>query len=140
MFFEYLFPNNYPQLDWIQVEISSYCNATCIYCPHTGFQGNWKNRFLSPQTFENLMPAFRKTNLVYLQGWGEPFIHPEFFKMLQIAKDAGCMVGTTTNGTLLTREIIEKMVSQGIDVVGFSLAGVDEKNDRIRVVGIITAK
>ena len=59
-------------------------------------------------------------------------MHPEFFEMLQIAKDAGCIVGTTTNGTLVSREFIEKMVRQGLDVIGFSLAGVDEKNDKIR--------
>ena len=59
-------------------------------------------------------------------------MHPEFFEMLQIAKDAGCIVGTTTNGTLVGREFIEKMVRQGLDVIGFSLAGVDEKNDKIR--------
>ena len=22
-----------PELDWIQVEVSSLCNAACIYCP-----------------------------------------------------------------------------------------------------------
>jgi MoaA/NifB/PqqE/SkfB family radical SAM enzyme len=132
MFFEHLVPNNYPQLDWIQVEISSYCNASCIYCPHSAFRANWQNRFLSLAAFRNLMAAFSKTNLVYLQGWGEPFMHPEFFEMLQIAKDAGCIVGTTTNGTLVGREFIEKMVRQGLDVIGFSLAGVDEKNDKIR--------
>jgi MoaA/NifB/PqqE/SkfB family radical SAM enzyme len=59
-------------------------------------------------------------------------MHPELFEMLRIAKDAGCMVGTTTNGTRVGRELIEKMVSQGLDVIGFSLAGVDEKNDKIR--------
>ena len=79
-----------------------------------------------------MMTAFSKANLVYLQGWGEPFMHPEFFEMLQIAKDTGCKVGTTTNGTLVDRECIEKMVGQGLDIIGFSLAGVDEKNDRIR--------
>jgi MoaA/NifB/PqqE/SkfB family radical SAM enzyme len=79
-----------------------------------------------------MMSAFSKANLVYLQGWGEPCMHPEFFEMLQIAKDIGCKVGTTTNGTLVGRESIEKMVNQGLDVIGFSLAGVDEKNDRIR--------
>ncbi|MGD8881315.1 MAG: radical SAM protein [Desulfobacterales bacterium] len=132
MFFERLIPNNYPQLDWIQVEISSYCNASCFYCPHSTYRVNWQNRYLSMESFHNLIPAFRKTALVYLQGWGEPFTHPRFFEMLKIAKAAGCMVGTTTNGTLLGRETIEKMVSEGLDVIGFSLAGVDEKNDRIR--------
>ena len=132
MFFERLFPDNYQKLDWIQVEVSSYCNASCIYCPHCAFRTNWQNRFLSLEAFRNLIPAFGKTYLVYLQGWGEPFTHPQFFEMLQIAKKAGCRVGTTTNGALLNRESIEKIVSQGLDVIGFSLAGVDQKNDQIR--------
>ena len=132
MFLKRLFPSIYPQLDWIQVEISSYCNASCIYCPHSAFDANWQNRFLPLEAFRNLIPAFAKTHLVYLQGWGEPFLHPQFFEMLQIAKKAGCVVGTTTNGTLLNRETLAKMVTQGLDVIGFSLAGVDQKNDRIR--------
>jgi MoaA/NifB/PqqE/SkfB family radical SAM enzyme len=132
MFFDRLFPRNYPQLDWIQVEISSYCNASCIYCPHCAFRSNWQNRFLPLGAFRKLVPAFSNTHLVYLQGWGEPFTHPQFFEMLKIAKKAGCRVGTTTNGTLLDRESIKKMVRQGLDVIGFSLAGVNKKNDKIR--------
>jgi MoaA/NifB/PqqE/SkfB family radical SAM enzyme len=127
MLFERIVPNNYPQLDWIQVEISSYCNASCIYCPHFAYRKNWQNRYRPIEAFRNLIPAFRKTELVYLQGWGEPFTHPQFFEMLQIAKAAGCRVGTTTNGILIGRETIEKMVSQGLDIIGFSLAGVDKK-------------
>ena len=132
MFLERLISKNYPQLDWIQVEISSYCNASCSYCPHFAFGTNWQNRYLPVKVFRKLVPAFARTNLVYLQGWGEPFLHPQFFEMLSIAKEAGCMVGTTTNATLLDREIIQKMINQGLDIIGFSLAGVDQKNDRIR--------
>ena len=132
MFLDYLFPKHLPYLDWIQVEISSHCNASCTYCPHSVFAANWQSRFLSLEAFRNLMPAFGNTHLVYLQGWGEPFLHPQFFEMLQIAKAAGCMVGTTTNGTLLNRELIEELVDKGLDIIGFSLAGVDRKNDKIR--------
>ena len=132
MFLEKLFAQYQPCLDWIQVEISSYCNAGCIYCPHFAFQTNWQNRFLPLEAFRNLIPAFARTDLVYLQGWGEPFTHPQFFEMLQIAKAAGCRVGTTTNGSLLDRRKIERLVDQGLDILGFSLAGVDERNDKIR--------
>jgi MoaA/NifB/PqqE/SkfB family radical SAM enzyme len=52
--------------------------------------------------------------------------------MLKLAKRAGCKVGTTTNGTLLNRHLIEKLVIEDLDVIGFSLAGIDEKNDTIR--------
>jgi MoaA/NifB/PqqE/SkfB family radical SAM enzyme len=125
-------PKCHPYLDWIQIEISSYCNASCIYCPHCGFRRNWQNRLLPFEVFQNLIPAFGKTDLVYLQGWGEPFMHPQFFEMIQIAKKAGCRVGTTTNGALLNRGLIQKIVEQGLDVIGFSLAGINEQNDKIR--------
>jgi len=132
MLLDNLFKKSYPRLDWIQVEVSSYCNAECIYCPHTAYRKNWQNRHLPLQVFEKLIPAFAKSNLVYLQGWGEPFLHPDFFAMLQIAKKAGCLVGTTSNATLLNEKTIERLVGEGLDVIGFSLAGINEKNDVIR--------
>ena len=122
----------FPELDWIQVEASSYCNAACRYCPHTTYRDTWLERHLPLETFEKLAPVFRKTKLVYLQGWGEPFLNPDFFAMAALAKQAGCKVGVTTNGMLLNREIIEQLVSFGFDVVAFSVAGVDEKNDAVR--------
>lgn len=132
LFLDRLLPRSYPFLDWIQVEISSHCNARCIYCPHTAYRENWQDRRLPLGVFRRLSRAFSRAELVYLQGWGEPFTHPQFFEMLRIAKQAGCMVGTTTNATLLTRESIEKLVREGLDVIGFSLAGVDERNDAVR--------
>jgi MoaA/NifB/PqqE/SkfB family radical SAM enzyme len=132
MFLDRLLPKSYPALDWIQVEISSHCNAACIYCPHTAYRDHWQDRHLSLKVFRRLSRAFGQTGLVYLQGWGEPFTHPKFFDMLYIAKQAGCLVGTTTNATLLTRESIEKVVREGLDVLGLSLAGVDERNDAVR--------
>ena len=132
MLLNHLFKKSYPRLDWIQVEVTSYCNAECIYCPHTAYRKNWQNRHLPLGVFERLIPAFTRTNLVHLQGWGEPFLHPDFFALLQIAKKAGCRVGTTSNATLLNEKTIERLVGEGLDVIGFSLAGIDGKNDVIR--------
>jgi len=42
------------------------------------------------------------------------------------------MVGTTTNGMLINQPLADKIVNQGIDVIFFSLAGIDKKNDTIR--------
>ncbi|MBN2418372.1 MAG: radical SAM protein [Deltaproteobacteria bacterium] len=127
-----LFKRAYPRLDWIQVEVSSFCNAECIYCPHTAYKNNWQNRLFPLELYKRLIPAFDKTKLVYLQGWGEPFTNPHFMEFLRLAKKAGCMVGTTTNGTLLDSEKISELIDEGLDIIGFSLAGVDEKNDSIR--------
>ena len=118
--------------DWIQLEITSDCNASCIYCPRTLYKDRWANRHLPLETFKKLVPAFSETRHVHLQGWGEPFLHPDFFEMVAIAKGVGCRVGTTTNGMLLNMEKIEKVVESKIDIIAFSLAGTGEENDRIR--------
>ena len=121
-----------PKKDWIQVEVTSFCNAACIYCPRTVYQHRWPNRHLSLATFAKLLPSLARTRLVYLQGWGEPFLHPDFFRLVARAKQAGCRVGTTTNGMLLDSEVIRRLIESGIDLVAFSLAGTDEKNDAVR--------
>ena len=90
------------------------------------------DRHLPLETFKKLVPAFSETRHVHLQGWGEPFLHPDFFEMVAIAKGAGCRVGTTTNGMLLNRETIERVVESRLDIIAFSLAGTGEENDRIR--------
>lgn len=121
-----------PRFDWIQVEVTSHCNAACTYCPRTVFRKSWENRHLSMAVFENLKPALKKTRLLHLQGWGEPFLHPQFFEMVALGKAAGCHVGTTTNAVLLNQERIERLVELGVDLVAFSLAGTGPENDEIR--------
>ena len=109
--------------DWIQVEVTSSCNAACSYCPRTVYGRNWQDRFMPLETFERLMPSLRRTSLAYLQGWGEPFLHPDLPAMIRLAKTAGCKVGTTTNGMLLTGERILQVMEAGLDILAFSLAG-----------------
>jgi MoaA/NifB/PqqE/SkfB family radical SAM enzyme len=77
--------------------------------------------------------------MVHLQGWGEPFLHPDFLEMVSLAKKAGCAVGTTTNGMLLRRPMLERIVDSGLDVIAFSLAGTGEDNDRVRIGTSISA-
>lgn len=132
MFNKYLHSLFPPSFDWIQVEVTSSCNASCIYCPRTVFRDRWRNRHMTPETFSRLVPAFGKTKLVYLQGWGEPFLNPHFFTMAEQAKQAGCLVGTTTNGTLLDQDKIDRIIKSRLDILSFSLAHTDSRNDFIR--------
>jgi MoaA/NifB/PqqE/SkfB family radical SAM enzyme len=121
-----------PMLDWIQVEVTSRCNASCLYCPRTAYGNRWSDRDLSQDLFRALLPFFATTRLVHLQGWGEPLLHRDFFDMIGLARKAGCRVSTATNGMLLDRENITRLVTSGIDHVAFSLAGIGIQNDEIR--------
>jgi MoaA/NifB/PqqE/SkfB family radical SAM enzyme len=121
-----------PMLDWIQVEVTSRCNAACLYCPRTAYASHWVSRDISFDLFKKLLPFFSTSKLVHLQGWGEPLLHRDFFAMIDLARKAGCRVSTTTNGMLLDRANITRLVASGIDHVAFSLAGIGAGNDEIR--------
>jgi len=121
-----------PETDWIQVEVSSHCNASCAYCPRTVYRDTWINRNLSLAVFKKLLPAIANTELVFLQGWGEPFLNPDIFTMIVLAKKVGCRVGTTTNGMLLDNWRMNRLIECGMDIVSFSIAGLDDMNDTLR--------
>jgi MoaA/NifB/PqqE/SkfB family radical SAM enzyme len=109
--------------DWIQIEVTSRCNAHCIYCPRTVYHSHWHNRDLPLKTFQRIMPALPKAALTYLQGWGEPLLHPDFTEMVKLAKASGSTVGTTTNGMLLNSGRVRDLIDAGLDILAFSLAG-----------------
>jgi MoaA/NifB/PqqE/SkfB family radical SAM enzyme len=121
-----------PWLDWVQVEVTSRCNAACTYCPRTVYRSNWSNRDLSLDKFERMLPLFTTAKMIHLQGWGEPFLHTDFFEMVARLKNIGCKVSTTTNGMLLDSGKIGRLVESGIDHIAFSVAGIGEKNDNVR--------
>ncbi len=87
---------------------------------------------MTRETFEKILPALSKTGLAYLQGWGEPFLHPDIFTFISLAKQTGCKVGMTTNALALDDDTIQQLVETGVDIISFSLAGASGKNDSIR--------
>lgn len=110
--------------DCIQVEVSAVCNASCPYCVQACYRDQWKGGLMDIRTFERLKASFSMATLVFLQGWGEPLLHPQFWQMVQMVKSSGARVGFTTNGSRLDGENLSKLLDFGVDVMGVSLAGI----------------
>lgn len=113
----------HPSLDWIQIEVASMCRATCFYCPRTVYRDHWNHGVMDMDTFRAAARDFRMAELIYLQGWGEPFLNRNLFEMIETAKAAGRKVGLTTNGMFLNRKNIDALMDLKLDILGVSLAG-----------------
>jgi MoaA/NifB/PqqE/SkfB family radical SAM enzyme len=88
---------------------------------------------MSMETFSRLEPAFESTDLVFLQGWGEPLVHPGLWGFVRRTRAAGSRVGFTTNGVLLDGKERRAALESGLDVLGISLAGATSgTHDRFR--------
>ena len=121
-----------PDLVWLQVELTTHCNACCTYCPRTVAGSSWHNRHMEMNVFQRLLPSLPFIPYIHLQGWGEPLLHPDFFPMVNLVVQSGSQCGTTSNGVLIDGPMARRLVDSGLHVIGLSLTGTGKCHDRFR--------
>ena len=71
----------------------------CDFCPKT----NRCPEFMSTETFSKILDQIKPhTDYIYLHVKGEPLLHPELDKILDLSHEKGFHVNITTNGTLIS--------------------------------------
>jgi radical SAM protein with 4Fe4S-binding SPASM domain len=63
---------------------------------------------------------------------GEPTIRPDLFELVSHASASGLRCVLSTNGTLITPEVANKIAESGFTYVGVSLDGIGDVHDKIR--------
>lgn len=99
------------------VELSGICNCSCKYCCYHGIQNikagqktliSWETLKRTVSQLERI-PSLRVISNI---GQGETFVHPEWFEMSRyMVERLHCnQLSMYTNGMLLTRENVKKMM------------------------------
>jgi len=64
---------------------------------------------------------------------GEPLLRDDIWELLQHAREQGIALALSSNGTLITPEIAERLKKSGVEYVGISLDGADrETHENLR--------
>lgn len=114
-----------------QIEPALECNLECVMCPWRELRP--EEAIMSTNTFDRIACYLELTIGVDFTGGGEPTTHPRLPQMVRRAKEAGCEVGFSSNGTLLDRSLAEILVALGQDWISFSVDGAtSETYERIR--------
>jgi len=117
-------PDTHRPFKVVQIEVTSRCETGCVFCPHDALSDRWVEGDLSLDLYrEKIVPYLELFELVYLQGWGEPMLHPNLWDMLQLAQEKGCKTGYTTNGSYLQEEQNQRLVDMSVDMISVSFAG-----------------
>lgn len=115
----------------IKVEVSSLCNARCVYCAHSkpDHGGVWQGN-MSMELFEKVLHDIKefpeKPKQMETFMFGEPLCNPLLPEMITLAKkeDVVDRITFTTNGLLLTPGKTDALMSsEGIDIIRISLQG-----------------
>lgn len=101
------------------IETTTRCNLRCKQCAHV--VGKYAFADMAVETFEHLRPLFPHLQMVALYGHGETFLYKHFFEMLAELKRYKLLVYVTTNGTLLSESVCERLVELGLDKLAISM-------------------
>ena len=111
----------------IYIEITNICNLNCKFCSEV----KREKKSMSMDEFENVIKKVREyTNLVCLHVKGEPLLHQNLDRILEICEQNNLKVNITTNGLLLDKwkETFKK--SKSLRQLNVSLHSV-EQNENI---------
>jgi len=88
------------------VEPTDFCNLRCNLCLNKNIPNN-KKGYMDFKLFEKLIEEVKE--FVYdinLFHRGEPLLHPEIFRMIEISKNKDIFTRIHTNATLLSNDKI----------------------------------
>lgn len=93
----------WPHFRIYQIELSSFCNLKCSYCPHPGMLRS--KGHISEATLETALEwvSASGASQVALHHFGEPLLHPRLSDRLRQVAAHGLDMQISTNGVLLER-------------------------------------
>lgn len=107
----------------LNLEPTTRCNFSCWYCiGRTMQQGD-----ITLENFVKVLDNFPTLKILALVGEGEPFLHKGFFEMTKLAKQRGIEIYTTSNGSVFSQSVIQKICESGITYISISIDSTDEK-------------
>ncbi len=118
----------------------NYCNFRCSFCAQSlGTQG-LKEEYnydvkekMELSTFENIAKKSKEFKnpykLLSFMGHGEPLLHKDLPKMIEIAKKNAIAdrIEIITNGSLLTKNLSDELIDAGINNIRISLEGMSSQ-------------
>jgi len=129
LYFSYLLKRinklSYPA--FISFEPTNFCNLKCFECPVGNGKSLRNKGFANIELFKKIISDNKKyliNILLYFQG--EPFIHPQIEKLIEIARENKIFTEISTNAVLIP-EIFNKIKNSLPDKLIISIDGITDE-------------
>ncbi|MDD2510640.1 MAG: putative heme d1 biosynthesis radical SAM protein NirJ1 [Syntrophomonas sp.] len=108
------------------------CNLKCKHCYMESDAQKYQGELSTAEARQFIDDLAEFKVPVLLFSGGEPLLRPDFFELAAYTVDKGIRPTLSTNGTLITRQVAQKIKDIGVGYVGISLDGLREVNDEFR--------
>lgn len=117
----------------LEISVTEGCNIKCKMCnlsqmPQEQYLDLIKKKMDTKKIYEKLVKeVFPYIRSISFAVGGEPTIHPDLPKMIQLAKESGVSVRLTTNGLKLRQDDMAEMCVNHVDQLTISIDGATKK-------------
>mgnify|MGYP004649906691 FL=1 len=126
-----------PILKDLFLEVTSRCNARCEHCGSSCENKMADDEISAEELKKVLLDISKKYDakdiLLNVTG-GEPLFRKDLFEIMDYANKLGYRWGMTSNGMLITDEILNKMNETNMVTISISLDGMKETHESFRKV------
>jgi len=112
----------------VSIEPTTACNLGCPECPSGLKMFSRKTGHVRLDDFQSWIDCMAD-HLIHLNLYfqGEPFIHPEFIRLVGYARKRKIFTSTSTNGHFITESVAREIVLSGLDQIIISIDGVTQE-------------
>jgi AdoMet-dependent heme synthase len=106
-------------------EVTKGCNLRCIHCRATATELMSPRDLPTSKALDIISQIADFSNPILVLSGGEPLYRHDIFQLAEYATSRGLRAALATNGTLVTKDIADKIKSSGVKRVSISLDGAD---------------
>lgn len=106
----------------IEIEVFSYCNRQCWFCPNSNIDRHSQNKYMDENLYMKIINELSEINysgIVSYSRYNEPFSDEIILTRLKYARKKlrYANLYTHTNGDYLTKELLKKLEQSGINTI-----------------------
>jgi heme b synthase len=117
-----LLPDTLRMVAW---EVTRSCNLACVHCRASSLCGTYKGELDTDACLRVLDEIASFSKPVIILTGGEPLLRSDIYDIAKYGTDRGLRMVLATNGTLLTTECAQKLITSGIQRISISIDGPD---------------
>ncbi len=121
-------------LQYLFLELTKKCNLNCLHCGSDCSKES-DSPELTTQSWLKIIDYLRETfsnKVALVITGGEPLVHPNFIEIVEYINKNGLRWGMVTNGMLLNKNMMHKLINAGISSLTISLDGLKESHNWLR--------
>lgn len=112
----------------LMIEPTNICNLRCPICVTGSGRDDRPKGAMAFRQFKQIIDTVKDfLNLIYLWGFGEPFLAPDIMKMIDYAGENNLSILIHTNGNVLNKRVLNQFKKNYKVNISFSIDGVTQK-------------